>query len=88
MKIDKEKFRFYLLVFLLIILLIFCSYMYLYFKTECKVVEENPLIYSAKKYDANQCYCYLNNDDVIFFNQSNARIQKNLNDKLRGLTLP
>lgn len=69
MRID---WKYLFLLLLLLAWLGFSIYTYTYFKGECKQSSENPFVYSAKKADAIECSCRLNNGQTLLFNQERA----------------
>lgn len=66
----EEKIKFWIIVIGLTAWLLFSVFTFVYFKTECKVVEENPLKYSAEKYDIDLCTCFTTGGTTLFFNKT------------------
>jgi len=68
--------QFYLVIFMLIVWLSFSVGVFIYFKKECKMADENPLTYIREKYDLDYCYCQRNDGDSFYFDESVIRIHK------------
>ena len=69
---NKINWNFWMLMAMILIWLVVSVYFFIYFKTECKVVTENPYIYAAKRADAEFCSCFLNGGGTLEFDQTRA----------------
>lgn len=68
---NREERKFWLMIFLTVLLLIISVFSFIYFSTTCSVVKENPYIYAAKTANADYCSCYTESG-TLFFNQTSA----------------
>jgi hypothetical protein len=68
----KEKlFRTFAILLLVIVIGLFI-YIIITLKQNISLINENPLTYSAKKYNLDMCSCGLERGATLFFNQEKA----------------